>query len=210
MPRRRSIVPLVLVLAAGCSASRSSPADAGAATPSDAGAGAAGPSRPGNARPGSQTRFDFSAQDIFEHSLRPWEQSEFAPARNWSTGCDRCTADQFCDIDHCARFGSGGTSYLGGSYGGECIDDPADPRVIQNPRLVAQCGVHRCIEGSCRSCRSDEDCCLQFGELDSSCRPGPEGDFVCLYWDRIQSNACIAPQALPAQGVSLPLTPARD
>ena len=158
----------------------------------------------GNAPAGSPTLFDSSGEDIYQHSGRPWEQAEFGLPRSSGEGCAACSDGEFCDRDHCALLGRGGIAYLGGTYGWECIDDADDPQLQQDPRASAKCGVHRCFDGLCRGCQTDEDCCWFLGARDPSCVAGPDSGTVCVWWERIQSNACIGANALTMRGLEVP------
>lgn len=138
----------------------------------------------------SGAKFDFSGADIIQFN-RPIEQNELAPPRMFDTGCERCNGEEFCDLDHCAVRGRGGTAYVGGTYGWECDEEPLDPR------LKALCGGSLCVDGLCVSCRADSDCCRN----DPSCVPS---DWVCLWWSRVQSNQCLSVRALNTRNIMLP------
>ena len=171
--------------------------------------GDAGPPA-GNAKPDSGTTFDFSGPDIIQQTSMP-VQSELEVPHTWSDSCSTCNEYQFCDQDHCAYPGKGGIGYFGGMYGHSCPDSPSDPEVMLDPKLGVVCGVHKCVDGLCRSCRTDEDCCLFLGSLDEACLSTvgvQAGGAICLWWDRIQSNACFGADTLSQQGIDLvPLAP---
>ena len=165
----------------------------------------------GNAKPDSGTKFDFSGPDILQQNYAPVTQAELDLPQTWNESCDSCNEYQFCDRDHCAYLGQGGIAYAGGMYGRSCPDSPNDPQLVLDPRSSNICGVDLCINGLCRSCRTDEECCLYLGSLDADCLTtiGMQGGgVVCLWWDRIQSNACFSATSLASIGIDLaPLTP---
>lgn len=137
---------------------------------------------------------------------RPWAQAEFSRARGWNEACDRCASDEFCDRDHCAQYGRGGIAYLGGTYGASCADDPADPEYQLDPRAAVKWGVHRCIDGQCPSCRVDMDCCLHLGQHAQECVSDTASGFgyVCVLWERIQSNTCMSVGEFLSNGWDVP------
>jgi hypothetical protein len=97
---------------------------------------------------------------------------------------DECTAPDFCDRGVCATPGKA-------LYGrDECEPDPPPPpkRPPPPPGMrwgapsdASDCGSYRCIDGRCRSCKTDAECgeglaCKSWTDMPGkSCgRPGPE------------------------------------
>jgi hypothetical protein len=145
--------------------------------------------------------FDFSGPDIIQSS-RPATQDELGPPRTFDLGCDKCEA--FCDRDRCVNKGRGGLAYLGGTLGLECLER-GDPAAQADPKLALTCNGFVCTNHVCVSCRTDAECCPLPGDGGTSpCVPGPQGDEICLWWERIGSNYCFTPNGLKTIGLHIP------
>lgn len=99
-----------------------------------------------------------------------------------------CGPDAFCDRTVCAvpRSDLRQGVDLGSLYGVACPDyDPAS-----DARNASFCGVHVCLDGLCRSCIEDSDCCRN----PSGCSD-PSAS-ACVVSEEVGTNICVARTSL--------------
>lgn len=85
-----------------------------------------------------------------------------APAEQDAASRAECQSDEECPGGFCDREGECGTLEDRTSRGRTCKRAPELPSGMVDGKLNV-CGAYLCIDGRCRSCRTDRECELEYG-----------------------------------------------